>query len=190
MEEWQHLCALPGNHLKPPDAHMIAAVLIGMDDRWTRDEFLATLVPELVGSWDPPMPPIPRTQSRRVAEVLRQTLALIPDEHRATWLVFVALARWRSGDVTGAYLAADEAYETEQEQSLTQLVLQLLSLQTTYDDFIGADANLDPTMGDGLPQDETAYRPDFTGPAISESAPDALGDDSRDDDSGGFRAAG
>ena len=157
MEEWEHLCALPPQRAVEPD--MLAAVVLALHDTWLRDELIATLVPELMGPLGASGRPIDRSQARSVAERLRACLAGVPEESMAVFLVLVALARWRSGDTTGAHLAATEAIKADPGLSLAGLVMQLLTAHVSYDDFVSR------TEGPRAPEpgDDNAPRPRTSG---------------------------
>lgn len=138
LEEWDELCR--GSAMVPQHerAELIAAVLCGLDDPRTRDEYLAVIVPELVGLAVTESAVAASESASATAHSLRLCLPAIPQRYRGLWLAFIALTRWRGGDLTGAHIAAAEAVRCDARSPLVAVVGQLLSVRMRYTDFVAS----------------------------------------------------
>lgn len=133
------------------DEHVLARVLVRLDDILQRDGAICSLIPELAldteplfGTWLTSKDGCFDARACHIddeAQCLRQLLEAlpsIPDSHRVTWLCFIALARWRSGDQSGAAMAAYRAIDEDASHSLARLCSMILELRRPYRDFCSA----------------------------------------------------
>lgn len=119
-----------GDEWAPED---LGAVLAVFDDVVARDQLLWSIVPDLAG----PEPfALPQEKPLRTLQVetahLERLLLAVPATWRPEWLCFVAAGYWRDDALPQAVRLAEEAWGSNRQLRLAQLLSAVTSAGITY----------------------------------------------------------